>query len=238
MCSVNPRSPRRPAAPAALLALLALLWLAMPAGPARAQDTTDMRAGRVPPDGPSVANAIAAAEGNHWLVGMSLDLNAGSTSALEDELLLGMSVGYRIGRYSLGGKLAFDPVEVWRAYRVGESEIERYRFLAGLHSRVAFELAGVHWLYGVGVQAEARIDDHFSLIYVTPLELGVVLWRAGSNRIQLFGGARVLVHGELINHFLIDPNGVNNETAGEALGREKDVPAEGFIGLTFARRLD
>jgi len=198
------------------------------------QDEDDRRI----PDGPNVLEAMRIDHGA-WLVGTTLEATTGSTSRLQDEILFGASATRRFGRIGVGAKVAFDPIELLRVLaQEDEGRIEKHRFLFELHTRYAFELWGLDLLYGINVQGEARIEDHFGLIYVTPIELGVVLHQSGSNYLQLFVGTRVLAFGRLINHFLIDPNGYDSDGARDDLHEEEEQRAEGFIGLAFTRRVD
>ena len=49
---------------------------------------------------------------------------------------------------------------------------------------------------------------------------------------------RRIVAGELINSFLVDPNGFNNEGAQDELAATRRSPWEGFLLLNFGRRVD
>ena len=114
-----------------------------------------------------------------------------------------------------------------------------WRYLAGFGMRGYFDVLGATFSYGVAMHAEVRLDDHFWLAYATPLELGSVLWSRESWDIELFIGARRAFAGELIWHYLIDPNGFDNENAQDELDRLRtDDPWRGFIRIVFARRLD
>lgn len=117
---------------------------------------------------------------------------------------------------------------------------ENSRFLAGLGLRGYYEFPGFTEVsYGVGGHVEARLEDHYWLAYLTPVELGAAVWRTGSWNIELMVGARRVVAGELINHYLIDPNGLDNDTAAEQLDAAKNErPWKGFVRLVFGRRLE
>jgi hypothetical protein len=116
---------------------------------------------------------------------------------------------------------------------------EQTRLLAGLGLRGYVPLLGTEFSYGVGVHAEVRLEDHFWLAYATPLELGAIVYRKGTLDIELFVGARRAMGGALIDNFLIDPNGFDNENAEDELRKVRyDDPWRGFVRVVFAHRID
>jgi hypothetical protein len=115
---------------------------------------------------------------------------------------------------------------------------EDSRFLAGLGLRGYVSPLGISLSYGVASHAEVSLAEHFWLAHVTPLELGAVLYQANSLDIELFLGARRVFAGELIDHFLIDPNGFDNDNAADELERARTNLRWGwFARLVFARRV-
>ena len=66
----------------------------------------------------------------------------------------------------------------------------------------------------------------------------MTVWDRGSWRIQVFVGARLIVAGELVNSFMIDPNGFNNANARDELERTLDSQWEGVVSVTFGRRVE
>jgi hypothetical protein len=109
----------------------------------------------------------------------------------------------------------------------------------GLGLRTHGRLWGIEWSYGVGIRAELRLEDHYWLAYATPLELGAILYAKNSWRVQLLVGVRSAFAGQLVNHFLIDPNGYDSAAASENLERVRTrAPWLGFVRLVYGRVLD
>jgi hypothetical protein len=189
--------------------------------------------------GTAVAQDTAALDADdHFQVGVGAELTSHNTMGLRDEVLLGPSVTHRWGWLGLGGRVMLGPAAVVDYLRSDDSELETYRVLLGLHLRAALRLGGVEWTYGIGAHSEARLSDHFWLFYVTPLELGALIWEQGSWRVRALAGLRLAMGGELINIFLLDPNGFDNAEARDELEREKDDIVSPFFGVVFARRID
>ena len=93
--------------------------------------------------------------------------------------------------------------------------------------------------YGVGVSIEARLRDSFWVAYATPLELGIPLYRGDSAEHHLFFGARHSMAGSLINSYLLDPNGYNNEQSLEELAvLREEHPWQVYVALVFGRRVE
>jgi hypothetical protein len=104
--------------------------------------------------------------------------------------------------------------------------------------RSYFELGGMEFSYGVHATLGARIDSHYWLAHASPLELGSVLYRENSWYLELFVGARRAFAGALVNSFLFDPNGFDNEDAQDELDAIRfERPWQGFVRLVFGRRL-
>lgn len=116
---------------------------------------------------------------------------------------------------------------------------QNFAGLAGAGLRAHFEIAGVPFSYGVGMSLEARLRDSFWLAYATPLELGVPLYRGDSAEHYLFVGARHSMAGSLINSYLLDPNGYNNEQSLEELAvLREEHPWQVYVSLVFGRRVE
>jgi hypothetical protein len=178
--------------------------------------------------GPVVPAALARNPSTFWSVGLGLERFGTGYQNTND--LLGIAAMFRMR--------SFGPHAVLMA-KPNPDSYQDARFLAGLGLRGYFPLLGVSFSYGVGLHAEVRLEDHFWLAYATPLELGVVVYAKHSWDIEVFAGARRAFAGSLINHFLIDPNGFDNQGAQEELDRIKTVdPWRGFIRVVFARRID
>lgn len=186
----------------------------------------------------SAAQQADADGDNHFLVGIAADFTGHTTQGPADELVMGPSVTHRWDWFDLGGRIMLGPAAVIDDLQSDDSDLERYRGLLGLHTRAALRVGGIEWTYGIGAHVEARLKDHFWLMYLTPLELGALVWEEGSWRIRALAGLRVVTAGELINVFLLDPNGFDNSVARDELEREKDTPVGAFFGIVFARRID
>ncbi|MCA9628258.1 MAG: hypothetical protein KC766_11355 [Myxococcales bacterium] len=169
----------------------------------------------------------------YWVLGIGAEY---FTSAAEDvgsggEELLGLTAMWRLG--------AFGPHALIMA-KPGVDRVQDTRALAGLGLRGFYEIPGFTELsYGIGGHAELRLTDHFWLGYLTPLEVGAVVWRRGSWNIEAFIGMRRAVVGSLINYFLIDPNGFDNQDAEGNLDEAlHGTPWRAFVRLVFGRRVD
>jgi hypothetical protein len=117
-----------------------------------------------------------------------------------------------------------------------------YQNLAGAATagvRVHFELGGVALSYGVAMSIEARLRDSLWLAHATPIELGMPLYRGDSAEHHLFLGARRSMAGALINSYLLDPNGYDNEDSLDRLHDLRDAHAwQLYVSLVFGRRVE
>jgi hypothetical protein len=207
----------------ALLAAPAAAEAEPPAsGPLSGVEQDDVMRGRVLPD------QLAPKPNSYFTVGIGVE---------------------RFGREVAGNDNLFGLAAMWRIHSFGphvlvmskpsDAGIEDSRFMAGIGLRGYLPLLGTSFSYGVGVHAEMRLEDHYWLVYATPLELGAVVWAKDSWDIEVFIGARRAIAGGLINHFFIDPNGFDNENARDELDRlRSDTPWQGFLRVVFARRID
>jgi hypothetical protein len=177
--------------------------------------------------GPVLPVSLDQRGGSFWTVGVAFESYA---RALDDpEGLAGLSVAFRSAAFAPHALLMVAPGEGYQDLRT----------LGGLGLRAYFPLLGTTWSYGVGAHFEARLNDHFWVTYATPLELGTTLYSEGSWVIELFVGARRAFAGRLIENFLLDPNGFNNENARDELDVvTKLEPWRGFVRVVFGRRLD
>jgi len=232
-------------APALTAALIAALILVTVASTARARE--DVSAQALDEDRPPAPSGFADLSANRWLVGVAGDYNF-DTDDLGDvhhHFILGISAAHRWDWFSLGGKLLMSPDGIAMAL-LERGGVENIRSLLGSFARAAFEIGSVEMLYGVGFHAELRLRRHFWMMCLTPLEIGTVLWRQGSWNIQLLTGLRIMVAGELLNVFVLDPNGFDDSRVCDPvadspqceLDRVKQDPWYGFVGLVFARRID
>jgi hypothetical protein len=145
--------------------------------------------------------------------------------------LIGITATYRSSMAGLGGRLMISP-------KFERANFFELRALGGLDARAYIDVLGLEWSLGLGILVEARLRDHFWLSYLTPLEIGATVFEHGSLQVQAFAGVRYLYSGSLINTFLLDPNGFNNENAVDALADERDRPWEIFLRIAFTRRID
>lgn len=169
----------------------------------------------------------------YWVVGIGAEY---FTSAAESvgsggEELLGLTTMWRLGAFGPHAMLMAKP---------GVERVQDSRALAGLGLRGYYDISGFTEIsYGVGGHLEARLTDHFWLGYLTPLELGAVVWHKGSWDIEAFIGVRRAVGGSLINYFLIDPNAFDNAEAQDHLDDVlHGTPWRAFVRVVFGRRVD
>jgi hypothetical protein len=178
--------------------------------------------------GPVLPAHLASEPETFWSVGMALErFGTGYTGS---DNLVGVATMFRYRSFGPHALLMAKP---------SPDGYEDSRFLFGLGLRGYFPLFGTYFSYGVGAHAEIRLEDHFWLAYATPLELGAVVFHKNSWDIEVFLGARRAIGGALIDHFLIDPNGFDNEDARDELNYQRHEDAwKGFLRIVFARRLD
>lgn len=147
-----------------------------------------------------------------------------------DETRFGLMLAYRTGSLSPHLRALISP------------SLGAYQNLAGIAGagvRVHFALGGVALSYGVGVSLEARLRDSLWLAYATPIELGMPLYRGASAEHHLFVGARHSMGGALINSYLLDPNGYDNEDSLDRLRDLRDARAwQLYVSLVFGRRVE
>jgi hypothetical protein len=178
--------------------------------------------------GPILPASLIPPESRYLALGVALE---GFGRSFENgDAFGGLAALYRLKSFGPHASLLLRP---------SEAGIQAWRLLTGLGLRGYLPVGPVEVSYGVGVYLEARLLDHYWLGHAMPLELGTVLSRAGSWNIELFMGARYAFTGKLINTFLIDPNGFDNEDAQRELDVARDKrPWRGFLRIVFARRID
>lgn len=168
-----------------------------------------------------------------WSIGVAIergDDNLVGHDLLGDQLA-GVIGTFRNSDIGLGARLMMSP-------KFDRASLLELRLLGGLDARVYFDLFGTEWSYGLGILAEARVRDHFWLAYLSPIEFGATLFELDGLSVRLYGGIRHLFTGALIRAFLVDPNGFDSENARDALAFERNTPWEGFLRISFERRLD
>lgn len=147
-----------------------------------------------------------------------------------DETRFGVAVAYRTRSLSPHVRALLSP------------SLGAYQNLAasaGAGLRIHFELAGVPLSSGVGLSLEARLRDSLWLAYATPLELGTTLYRGPSAEHHVFIGIRRSMAGALINSFLLDPNGYDNENSLELLSALRyERPWQLYVSIVFGRRVE
>lgn len=169
----------------------------------------------------------------HWIVGVTVDRGV-SPGRIEvqdfvDDQLFGVTTTYHRGRFGFNAKLLFTPQRVSARGRAGVVVGARVRLMRILDRT---------WSYGLAVHGDAILDDHHSIFYVAPIELGFDVIKSNSFRGQLFFGVRYAITGSIIDSVLIDPNGFEHQVFEEILDDKLDNPWEGFVSLVFARRID
>lgn len=173
---------------------------------------------------------LVPARSAYWRVGLGLERFG--TGFEGSDYLAALSIAYRYR--------AFAPNLLFLAKpRLSTEGYEESRFVLGLGLRAYVKLWGVDVSYGTSVQGELRFEDHFWLLHLTPVELSAVLFHRRTLDIELFVGARGAVTGKLIDSFLLDPNGFQNESAQATLDRATGGDRfHGFFRLVLSRRLD
>ncbi len=147
-----------------------------------------------------------------------------------DDTRLGLSLAYRRGVWGPHIRIAVSPNIV---------NYQNVAAMSGAGLRAHFSLFGYPVSWGMGAHVETRLRDSLWLVYGTPIELGVPFYRGRSAEFYVFFGARRAVHGELINSFLLDPNGYDNEKSREQLDiLRHDRPWQLFVTLAFGRRVE
>ncbi len=168
----------------------------------------------------------------HWVVGVGLERSSQTLDVDDDvrEVLLGASAEFRWRWLGPHARLMVD---------THSTRYNERRLFADLGFRAHFPLFGTEASYGVGGHFDARLHRHYWLAGITPVELGIVFYRQGSWRMGLYAGSRVALGGQLLDSFLLDPNGLNNQSAARDLRDARDDnPWEGFLTLVFGRRID
>jgi hypothetical protein len=147
-----------------------------------------------------------------------------------DETRFGLGIAYRSRSLSPHLRALISP------------SIRTYQNLAGMAAggvRVHFELGGVPFSYGIGLSLEARLRDSLWVAYATPIEIGAPLYRGQSAEHYLFVGARHSMAGALINSFLLDPNGYDNEDSLDRLADLRETHAwQLYVTLMIGRRVE
>ncbi len=186
------------------------------------------------PERPMLPSRLVREPDNYFVVGVAAEAFASTKSerrSTNNNLLWGLAAMWRLK--------SFGP-HILIMTKPATDNYQDSRFLAGGGLRGMFRVPGVtEFSYGVGTHIEARLEDHYWLAFATPLELGATIYRRGSWHVDVFLGARRAMAGQLINHFLIDPNGIDNENAQDDLYRARhEEPWKGFIRFVFSRRID
>jgi hypothetical protein len=161
-----------------------------------------------------------------WSVGLALERFG--TGYVGNDNLVGVATMFRYYSFGPHALLLAKP---------SPAGYEDSRFLFGLGLRGYFPLVGTWFSYGVGVHGEWLRP--LWLAYATPFELGAVVLNENSWDIEIFVGARRAFAGQLIDQYLIDPNGFDNENAQDELDYIRHHDAwRGFLRVVFARKID
>ena len=188
--------------------------------------------------GPVLPATLAPLRSSHWVVGAAAEWFGSGADLRKNQILLGLDVMLRAGAFGPHAVVMMEPSPLLAA-RPEIGGYEQYRVLAGLGLRGYFPWLGTEFSYGSGAHLEIRLEDHYWLSYLSPLELGVKVYRRPAWDIQLFMGARCAFSGSLIDHFLIDPNGFDNENARDELNEVLHQDRwRAFLSVVYGRRLD
>jgi hypothetical protein len=180
--------------------------------------------------GPVLTPALAPEPSKYFKVGLGVE--AWDSQFSGSEILVALATTLRISAFAPYVQLMMRP-------GTGTDNYEDTRALAGAGLRAYLPIWDGRLSYGLGLLGELRFEEHFWLAYATPVELSAVVFRRGSLDIELFGGARRAFAGNLINSFLLDPNGFENEDAQANLDRARHQEAwHGFIRIMVSRRID
>jgi hypothetical protein len=177
---------------------------------------------------------LARERSNFFLVGVGVEHfgNTIKSFGRGQDILLGPTLAWRIAS-------VFEPhLEVMITPFSGP--IENLRLLGTLGARTYWRVPKLTEIsVGWAIHAEARLQDHYWLASLTPIELGATLYRKGSLRIQLFTGFRAGFGGALIDSFLLDPNGFQDQDARQALEDARlHSPWKLFVRFVFERRVN
>lgn len=218
------------------LLVLACIW---PLARAAAGQDSDSRASGShaagegasrPPQGPFVPEGTDLHSRVTWLIGPAIELRLAedTTENREDELLYGLDWGFRWKLLEVTTRWAVSPDR--------ENNLEDLRLFAGLTLRGVIPAGPVELLYGAGTHIEARLEDHFFLAYVAPVEVGVVFWDRLSWNMRALGGSRVLYADGPIENVVLDPNGLDEDAQAD-LEAIRERRLEFYVSLVFAREL-
>ena len=178
-------------------------------------------------EGPILPDTLVPHSTGYFVVGVSGE-NYGSD--VGHGALVGLEAQYRWR--ALGPYLFLES-------RPTQDSIADARYVGGLGFRGYFPLFSTEFSYGVGVRLESRLAEDFWLAHATPLELGAVVYSKNSWEIQAFVGVSRVMGGHIINWFLINPNGIDNQAAKDEVERLRhEAPWLGFVRVVFGRRLD
>jgi len=177
--------------------------------------------------GPVLPETLAPVPSSYFVVGV---VGEHYGDDLSQGTLLGLEAQYRWR--ALGPNLFLES-------RPQAKDIADARYVAGLGFRGYFPLLSTEFSYGFGFRFESRLAEDFWLAHATPLELGAVIYSRHSWEIQLFVGVTRVMGGHVIDWFLINPNGIDNQAAKDEVSRlSHEAPWLGFARIVFGRRLD
>ena len=170
---------------------------------------------------------------SYWVVGVAVE-SAGRRldgGELIQDTLYGLSVAHR---------LAFLLPHLRLLVTVNPEGYEETRYFGGAGLRAYFAKPwGVDLAFGTGAYFDAQLERHYWLAGVTPFELSATVYSRGSWRLEVTLGTRLAVAGELVDSYLVDPNGFHNESARDDLRAARDEqPWEGFSSIVFGRRIE
>ncbi len=180
--------------------------------------------------GPVLPSSLVPEPRSRWVVSGGVERFGGGVTG--GDFLLALATTLRVSAFAPNALFLAKPY-------LGTTGYEDSRFALGLGLRAYLPVLGTEVSYGFGVLGELRFQDHFWLAYATPLELSCVLYRKNTFEIEVFTGIRRAFTGHLLNVFLLDPNGYENEQAQSDLDHATSEHAwHGFVRLVISRRLD
>jgi hypothetical protein len=179
--------------------------------------------------GPVVGAALAPERTRYFSVALGVERWASQFSGSNNLAVLATTL--RVSAFAPSVQLMMKP-------GTGTADYEDTRLLFGPALRAYFPVLGRQLSYGVGLLGELRFEEHFWLLYATPVEVSGVLYRKHGLEVELFVGLRRAFTGKLINSFLLDPNGFENEDAAANLhDATRENAWHGFIRLMVSRRV-
>ena len=181
---------------------------------------------------PIVPASYGLQSSGYWVAGAVLERGSSNITGVRslDETRLGLSLAYRRGPFGPHLRALISP---------SFADLENAAALLGIGIRAHLNVWGLPLTYGIGAHIEARLRDSLIVSYLTPVEIGTPIYTLGSAEFGIVLGLRRAIRGRLINSFLLDPNGFDNQNSQDRLDQiVEERPWQAFVSVTFGRRLD